>query len=147
MIFDSHTHVDVVEKWGWIDPPEAIIELMDEAQVEKAVVMTYRDSVKPDDPATLFVKEAVEKYPDRLVAYIRGNPNSPQAIEAFDQAMVDFKFVGLKLHTVSHVGFPYTEPALHLLRGESAGPRRKGSMDRSSAGAGLSRGPGHRSGA
>ncbi len=74
MIFDSHTHVDVVEKWGWVDPPEAIIELMDEADVQKAVVMTYRDSVKPDDPATLYIKDALEKYPDRLTGYISRQP-------------------------------------------------------------------------
>ena len=28
MIIDSHTHVDLVEAWGWMDPPETILDLM-----------------------------------------------------------------------------------------------------------------------
>ena len=36
-IIDSHTHVDEYEAFGWFDPPEAIIELLDEAGIEQAV--------------------------------------------------------------------------------------------------------------
>lgn len=116
MIIDSHTHVDLVEAWGWMDPPEAILEVMDEAGVDKAVVMTYRDAVSPDDPATLYIRDSVEKYPDRLIGYVRINPNAGGAIEALDQAIRDFKMKGLKLHPVSYVGFPYGEATLRIMR-------------------------------
>lgn len=116
MIIDSHAHVDLVESWGWMDPPEVMIQLMDEAAVGKAVVMTYRDAVGPDDPATLYIRNAMAQYPDRLIGYVRINPNAPGAIEALDQAIVDFKMKGLKLHPVSYVGFPYGEPTLRLMR-------------------------------
>ncbi len=53
-IIDSHTHVDEYEAFGWYDPPEAMIELLDEAGIEKAVVMTYADApvLKPDAGAS-----------------------------------------------------------------------------------------------
>lgn len=109
MIIDSHTHVDEVEAWGWMDPPELILSLMVEAGIDRAVIMTYRDAVRPNDPATLYVHQAVCRYPDKLIGYVRINPNSPEAQDALDQAMVDFKLKGLKLHPVSYVGFPYGE--------------------------------------
>jgi hypothetical protein len=36
--------VDEYEAFGWFDPPEAMIKLMDEAGIENAVVMTYADA-------------------------------------------------------------------------------------------------------
>lgn len=116
MIIDSHTHVDLVEAWGWMDPPETIISLMQEAEIQKSIVMTYRDALAPDDPATLYIHQALQKYPDQLIGYVRINPNSPDAIEALDQAICDLGFMGLKLHPVSYVGFPYTQATVTLMK-------------------------------
>jgi len=99
-----------------MDPPELMLELMDESGVDQAVVMTYRDATGPDDPATEYIREAVEKYPGRLIGYVRINPNSPCAMDALDQALGDYKMKGLKLHPVSYVGFPYGEATLRLMR-------------------------------
>ncbi|MFN2235488.1 MAG: amidohydrolase family protein [Anaerolineales bacterium] len=116
MIIDSHTHVDLVEAWGWMDPPEIILDLMDEAGVDKAVIMAYRDAIGPDDQATEYVRQAVEKYKQRLIGYVRINPNASGAMDALDQAISDFKMKGLKLHPVSYVGFPYKEATLRLMQ-------------------------------
>lgn len=116
MIIDSHTHVDLVEAWGWMDPPEAILALMDEAGVEKAVIMPYRDASGPNDPATEYLQASIKKYPDRLIGYVRINPNSEGALDALDQALGEYKMKGLKLHPVSYVGFPYGEATLKLMR-------------------------------
>jgi hypothetical protein len=116
MIIDSHTHVDEVEAWGWMDPPEVLLPLLDEAGIDQAVVMTYRDAVKPDDPATLYVLEAVRRYPQRLIGYIRINPQAPGAIEAVDQALGEFLFKGIKLHPVSYVGFPFGEATIRVMK-------------------------------
>jgi predicted TIM-barrel fold metal-dependent hydrolase len=116
MMIDSHTHVDLVEAWGWMDPPETIISLMDEANIEKSIIMTYRDAIAPDDPATMYIHQAIQKYPHRLIGYVRINPNAPQASEALDQAILDLKFKGLKLHPVSYVGFPYAPPTIKLMQ-------------------------------
>lgn len=116
MIIDSHAHVDMLEAWGWSDPPELMLELMDEADVDQAIVMTYQDADGPDDPATEYIRAAVERYPKRLIGYVRINPNSPHALDTLDQAIGDFKMKGLKLHPVSYVGFPYGEATLRLMR-------------------------------
>ena len=116
MIIDSHTHVDKVDAWGWVDPPEVILKLMDEASVDQAVIMTYRDASGPGDPSTEYIRQSVEKYPQRLIGYVRINPNAPGAMEALDQALGDYHMKGLKLHPVSYVGFPYGEATVRLMR-------------------------------
>lgn len=116
MIIDSHTHVDEVEAWGWFDPPEVLLPLLDEAGIDKAVIMTYRDASSPDDPATKYLLEAIARYPDRLIGYVRLDAEAPEAMAALDRALGQDGLKGLKLHTVSYVGFPYGEGTLRLLR-------------------------------
>jgi hypothetical protein len=116
MIIDSHAHVDEVLAWDWMDPPEVLLPLMDEAGIDQAVIMTYRDATGPGDPSTLYIQEAVNRYPDRLIGYIRIDPNAPGAIEALDQALGDFNMKGVKLHPVSYVGFPYGEATLRVMQ-------------------------------
>lgn len=116
MIIDSHTHVDEVEAWGWFDPPEVLLPLLDQAQIEKAIIMSYRDATTPDDPALEFVRNAVEKYPERLIGYVRINAESPQAAEIMDLALQEYRFKGVKLHTVSYVGYPFGENTLRLIK-------------------------------
>lgn len=116
MIIDSHTHVDEIESWGWMDPPEVLLPLLDEAGIERAVVMTYRDATGPDDPAIAYVVDALERYPDRLIGYVRINPAAPGAMDALDKALREYGMKGLKLHTVSYVGCPYVEVTLRLMR-------------------------------
>ena len=116
MIIDSHTHVDEVEAWGWIDPPEVLLPLLDQAGIEKAIIMSYRDAVTTEDPAVQYVKDAVDKYPERLIGYIRINAESPQAGEILDLAIQEYKFKGVKLHPVSYVGYPYGENTVRLIK-------------------------------
>jgi predicted TIM-barrel fold metal-dependent hydrolase len=117
MIIDSHTHVDEAPSYGWFDPPEAIIRLLDEAEIERAVVMTYRDAPGPEERVIEYVAEAVQRYPDRLIGYARMNPRyGDDAVELFDRAIRDNKMRGLKLHPVSYVMHPASEPTLALIR-------------------------------
>ena len=116
MIIDSHTHVDEVEAWGWIDPPEVLLPLLDEAGINQAIIMTYRDAAGPDDPATAYILDAVARYPDRLIGYVRLNPQAPGALDALDKALGQDGFKGLKLHPVTYLGFPYGEATLRLMR-------------------------------
>ncbi len=100
-IIDSHAHVDEYEAFGWFDPPEAMIELMDEAGIEKAVVMTYADApvLKPD--ALRYLHDACRKYPDRLIPYARINPHAAGAAALLEEAIVDLGMKGLKIHQES----------------------------------------------
>lgn len=117
MIIDSHTHVDEAPNYGWFDPPETIIRLMDEARIDKAVVMTYRDAPGPEERIIEYIAEAVQRYPDRLMGYARMDPRyGDEAVELFDRAINDYKLRGLKLHPVSYVMHPASEPTLALIR-------------------------------
>jgi hypothetical protein len=120
MIIDSHTHVDEVEAWGWIDPPEVLLPLLDEANIDQAIIMPYRDATGPNDSATKYILTAVTHYPERLIGYVRINPQASGAMDALDQALGDYNFKGLKLHPVSYVGFPFGEATLRLMRRAAA---------------------------
>jgi len=120
MIIDSHTHVDEVEAWGWLDPPEVLLPLLDEAGIDQAIIMTYRDATGPDDPVTAYILEAVARYPERLIGYVRLDPQAPGALDALDKALGQDRLKGLKLHPVTYLGFPYGEATLRLMRRAAA---------------------------
>jgi predicted TIM-barrel fold metal-dependent hydrolase len=113
MIIDSHTHVDRV---GWYDPPETILRLMDEAGIEKSIIMTYRDA--PDSEGALeYIAEAVHRYPGRLVGYARINPRRGEAAHRlFEMAMDQYGFKGLKLHPVGNLCHPGRQETIDLIR-------------------------------
>jgi predicted TIM-barrel fold metal-dependent hydrolase len=113
MIIDSHTHVDRV---GWYDPPETILHLMDEAGIDKSIIMTYGDA--PDVEGSLeYIAEAVQKYPDRLIGYARMNPGcGEEAHRLFRKAMEEYGFRGLKLHPVGNLCHPAEPETIEMIQ-------------------------------
>ncbi|MGI8553588.1 MAG: amidohydrolase family protein [Dehalococcoidia bacterium] len=119
-IIDAHTHVD--EVGAWQDPPEVIVRLMDEAAIEQAVVMTYRDAPAiqsaPDllDPIE-YTRRAVERYPERLIGFARINPRAgDEADRLLRLAVLEYGMKGLKLHPVAYRALPDGPDTLRLLR-------------------------------
>ncbi len=100
-IIDSHTHVDEYEAFGWFDPPETIIELMDEAGIEQAVVMTYSDAPVLKPNALRYLYDACKRYPGRLIPYARLNPHADNAALLLEEAILDLGMKGLKIHQES----------------------------------------------
>jgi predicted TIM-barrel fold metal-dependent hydrolase len=118
-IIDSHTHID--DAGFWVDPPETILRLMDEAGIEQAVVMTYRDAPLPggDDPLE-YIADAYRRYP-RLIGYARMNPHyGEQAVSELERAFRDLGMKGLKLHPVSYVMHPASPETIALIRTAAA---------------------------
>jgi predicted TIM-barrel fold metal-dependent hydrolase len=115
-IIDSHTHVDEFEAFGWFDPPEAIIELMDEAGIEKAVVMTYADAPVLKADALQYIHDACKKYPDRLIPYARINPHADNAAALLEEAIVDLKMKGLKIHQESVTAAAHHDSIIRLVK-------------------------------
>jgi predicted TIM-barrel fold metal-dependent hydrolase len=121
VIIDSHTHVDDSPILGWSDPAEVIIGLLDEAEIERAVIMTYRDAPGLEEGVLEYVAAAVQKYPDRLMAYARMNPRyGDEALDLFDRAIRDYGMRGLKLHPVGYVMHPANDLVLNLIRHAAA---------------------------
>lgn len=113
MIIDSHTHVD---RFGWYDPPETIISLMDEAGIDMSIVMTYGEA--PDVEGSIeYIAEAVDKYPDRLIGYARMHPGRGLAAHRlFEKAMEEYGFKGLKLHPVGSLCHPAEPETLDMIQ-------------------------------
>lgn len=113
MIIDSHTHVD---RFGWYDPPETIIRLMDEAGIDKSIIMTYGDA--PDVEGSIeYIAGATEKYPGRLIGYARMNPRrGEEAHRLFEKAMEEYGFKGLKLHPVGNLCHPAGPETIEIIR-------------------------------
>ncbi|MFC1853285.1 amidohydrolase family protein, partial [candidate division CSSED10-310 bacterium] len=118
MIIDAHTHIEGLPGCPWLDPPEMILRLMDEAGIEKAAVMTYVDAplAHPAYDPIVYVREAVERYPDRLIGFVRLNPGAAQAAELLIKAIKDWGFSGLKLHPSGYRQPPDSAETVRLLR-------------------------------
>ena len=114
MIIDSHTHADEAPALGWIDPPEAILELMDEAGIDRAVIMTYIDAKDPSDLD--YISDGIKRYPDRLIGYARIHPGAPDATGLLEEAIRLRGFKGLKLHPVSNLSHPADQATQRLIR-------------------------------
>jgi predicted TIM-barrel fold metal-dependent hydrolase len=115
VIIDTHTHVDEVPALGWIDPPETLLRLMDEAGIAKSVIMTYTDlpGVNPD--ALEYIAGVVARYPDRLIGYARLNPIYNDAVQLLEMAIVHYGFKGLKLHPVTTLAHPADAETVRLV--------------------------------
>lgn len=115
-IIDSHAHVDEYEAFGWFDPPEALVGLLDEAGIERAIVMTYADApvLKPD--ALRYLHDACKKYPDRLIPYARINPHAANAAALLEEAIVDLKMKGLKIHQESVTAAAHHDSVVRLVK-------------------------------
>ena len=106
MIVDFHTHVDEAEAFGWIDPPEKLVSLLDAAGIDKAACMTYVDLPGSNPDALEYLADAVSRFPDRLIAFARLNPSyRREAEDALRRAVSELGFRGLKLQRAE------TEPA------------------------------------
>jgi len=116
-ILDAHTHVDETPALGWIDPPEALIPLLDEAGIRRAVIMAYGDAPVPRPESFEYVAGAVARYPDRLWAFARLTPRQPEESERLlEHAIRDRGFKGLKLHPVSFAMPPSHPDVIRLIR-------------------------------
>lgn len=116
MIIDFHTHVDEAVAFGWIDPPEKLVPLLDDAGIDKAVCMTYVDLGADMEPLE-YLADAISRFPDRLIGFLRVNPNERQmAVEAVRRSVNEFGFRGVKLHPTTTLAHPADEATVSLMR-------------------------------
>ena len=116
MIVDSHAHVDEVPALGWIDPASSLVDLMDQAGVDRAVVMTYTEAPAVNPNALEYLADQIGRYPERLIGYVRVHPWYPEALDLLERAFGDFKMKGVKLHPVGNLSHPAAEVTLRVIR-------------------------------
>lgn len=116
IIIDFHTHVDHAEALGWIDPPEKLIPLLDDAGIERAVIMTYVDLPGANPGALDLIADAVARYPDRLIGFVRLDARrADEARVLLDEAIVERGFRGVKFHPTTSLAHPVGAGTVHLL--------------------------------
>lgn len=108
MIVDCHVHMrgDPIRKGGLLksaqadlDTPEAVLALMDEAGVHRAIVFpTF--ALHPDNEG---LARAVNARPERFIGFAWLNPHDGElAIQELERLVLDHGFRGLKLHPLLH---------------------------------------------
>jgi len=120
VIVDSHAHVDEVPALGWMDPASSLIELMDDAQIDQAIVMTYTELPAVNPNALDYLAEQIAKFPGRLIGYVRVHPWYPEVLDLVDRAFGEFNMKGVKLHPVGNLAHPASEASLKVIRRAAA---------------------------
>jgi uncharacterized protein len=116
-VIDFHCHVDEAPAFGWFDPPEKLLPLLDEAGIAQAVCMTYTDVPGLNPHALTYLAEVCQPYADRLLTFVRLNPNyTDEAPRALERAIGELGYRGLKLHPTTTLAHPAAKPTVDLLR-------------------------------
>ena len=106
-IIDAHTHVGTFGSWAQVScTAEQLLKEMNQFNVEQAIVFT---------PDNNLAKEAVAKYPNRLVGYVWPNPNEPSAVDLVKRAIHEWGFKGIKLHPLIHAFLPTDNSVLPIM--------------------------------
>jgi predicted TIM-barrel fold metal-dependent hydrolase len=120
MIIDAHLHVDDVPALGWRLEAAECVRRMDEAGIERGVVMTIVDAPEVNPEAIELIAEACAAFPGRLEAFARLHPwYGPEALALLERAFA-LGFKGLKLHPVTTIAHPAGEETLALIRAAAA---------------------------
>ncbi len=115
MIVDAHLHVDDVPALGWKMEAALCIDRMDEAGIDKGIIMTIVDAPAVNPDAIGLIADACAEYPDRLWAFARVHPWYAESAALLERAF-ELGFKGLKLHPVSTIAHPSGEDTLRLMR-------------------------------
>jgi hypothetical protein len=117
MVIDAHMHIDNVPALGWRLDVDLCIERMDEAGIQRAVVMTITDAPEVNPDAVQMLAGACARYADRLVGFVRIHPwYGADALALLETAFDQYGYKGLKLHPVTTSAHPAGEETLRLIR-------------------------------
>jgi predicted TIM-barrel fold metal-dependent hydrolase len=117
VIIDAHMHVDHLPALGWSLEAAECVRRLDEAGIEKGVVMTIVDAPEVNPDALDLIADALAAFPGRLEAFARIHPwYGDEAVALLERALGELGFKGLKLHPVTTIAHPAEEDTLRLIR-------------------------------
>lgn len=93
MIIDMLTHIG--ERKGEITTIEELIEIMDEAGVDKAMACSQLENIDNE-----YIAEAQQKYPDRILGFAVINPWAMDGEVELERCFTEYKFYGLKINAL-----------------------------------------------
>ena len=121
MIIDADCHISSQEFDSLAITADELIEQMDQAGVDKAIIWLkppYDRDIAPENKA---VYEATKKYPDRLLGFGWANPRLGKAatVDAINQCFEEYGFLGIKFNGAQDdyviddpdIGLPFIEKA------------------------------------
>ena len=121
MIIDAHLHVDDIPALGWQLAASDCVRRLDEAGIERGVVMTIVDAPEVNPGALELIAEACAAFPGRLEAFARIHPwYGDESLALLERAIGELGFKGLKLHPVTTIAHPAGEDTLRLIRAAAA---------------------------
>ena len=121
MIIDAHLHVDDIPALGWKLAAGDCVARLDEAGIERGVVMTIVDAPEVNPHALDLIAEACAAFPGRLEAFARIHPwYGDDSVALLERALGELGFKGLKLHPVTTIAHPSGEDTLRLIRAAAA---------------------------
>lgn len=95
-IIDSHVHLKHGDAERTEYTPEAIIEVMDAAGIERSVVFAMSTTTRR---SMEMAAEAAGKFPERLIPYVYALPSYERPVlEELDEALGRMGFRGIKIH-------------------------------------------------
>lgn len=95
-IYDSHAHLKHGDAARTEYTPEAIVETMDEAGIEKSVVFAMSTTTRHSIDMAL---NAAKAFPDRLIPYVYALPSYERpALSEIESALSELGFRGIKIH-------------------------------------------------
>jgi predicted TIM-barrel fold metal-dependent hydrolase len=116
VIVDAHLHIDDVPALGWKLEAAECVRRLDEARIDRGVVMTIVDAPAVNPHAIELIAEACAAYPERLDAFARIHPWYGDESAALLERAFGLGFKGLKLHPVSTLAHPAGDETLRLIR-------------------------------
>lgn len=116
MIIDAHGHADEYDVFGWMDPPEVVISLMDAAKIDMTCITTYGEAPEYEDAIDKLVAY-VRRFPERFIGFVRIAPNGGErALQALERAAQYPEIRGVKLHPISNNMKMYNPFTVCLMR-------------------------------
>jgi predicted TIM-barrel fold metal-dependent hydrolase len=116
VIVDAHLHVDAIPALGWNLEAAECVRRLDEAGIDRGVVMTIVDAPEVNPDAIELIADACRAYPGRLDAFARIHPwYGDESVALLERAFA-LGFKGLKLHPVSTIAHPASAETLRLIR-------------------------------
>lgn len=117
MRIDAHAHSDELLEVGWIDPPEKVLKYMDMAEIDMACISTYCNAPGLNPNALPYIANAVKKYPDRFIGFVRLDPAYGQkTIDTLMEAIETYGFKGVKFHPVDYVLPAFSPTILEIMK-------------------------------